>query len=229
MARPSGSRNEGYDERRSALIARLRERLREPGPRPSLRELSAAAQVSLPTLRHYFTDREGLVRAVMTDELDEGREPLSIAATPSGPLERSVRDLLEHAATGLAGHGLTDAHAVGLAEGLASAASAADYLNRALEPTLEAFAARLAEHERRGELRPGMDLRVAALQLLAPLLLAHLHQSRLGGDETHPLDLVALRDELAVGFVRGNGRDRPGLPHGERLRGEGAGCGDGDG
>ena len=229
MARPSGSRNEGYDERRSALIERLRERLREPGPRPSFRELSAAAQVSLPTLRHYFTDREGLVRAVMQDELDRGDVPLAMAATPTGPLEQSVRDLLEHAATGLAEHGLTDAHAMGLSEGLTSAASAADYLSQALEPTLEAFAARLAEHERRGELRPGTNLRVAALQLLAPLLLAHLHQLRLGGDETHPLDLTALRNELAIGFVRGNGRGRPGLAHGERPHGKGVGRGDGDG
>ena len=76
MARPRGTRSEDYEAKRAALIAKLRDRLRAPGPRPSLRELSVAAEVSQPTLRHYFGDREGLVRAVMADELEGGTAPL---------------------------------------------------------------------------------------------------------------------------------------------------------
>lgn len=188
------------------MIAKLRERLREPGPRPSLRELAVAADVTQPTLRHYFGDREGIVRAVIEADLADGEEPLRIAAEPSGPLEESVRDLLTHASAGLADYGLTDAHAMGLAEGLVSGASATDYLTSSLEPTLRAFAERMRQHAERGELRDGTDPRVAALQLLAPLVLAYLHQRRLGGAESHPLDLEVMTNQLAEAFVRGNGR-----------------------
>ena len=211
MARTKGARNEGFEERRTALIAALRARLRADGPPPSMRELAAAADVSVPTLKHYFaseglTDREAIVRAVMEDELANGSEangPLEIAATPSGPFAQSVRDLLQHADEGFAYGGLTDSHAVGLAEGGRSAALGADYLRLALDPTIEAFADRLRAHQANGEMRADADARVAAVQLLSPLVVARLHQDRFGGRDTNPLDLSAMLDQQAVAFVRG--------------------------
>ena len=171
-----------------------------------MRELAAAADVSVPTLKHYFADREGVVRAVMEDELASGSEtngPLEIAATPSGPFAQSVRDLLQHADEGFEYGGLTDSHAVGLAEGGRSAALGADYLRLALDPTIKAFADRLRAHQANGEMRADADARVAAVQLLSPLVIARLHQDRFGGRGTSPIDLSAMLDQQAKAFVRG--------------------------
>ena len=206
MARTRGARNEGFEVRRTALIAALRDRLRAVGPTPSFRELAGAADVSVPTLRHYFADRNGVVRAVMEDELAGGAAPggpLEIVATPHGPFAESIRALLRHADDGFRYGGLTEAHAMGLAEGLTSEALAADYLRLALDPTIDAFAARLRAHQEAGEMHADVDARAAAVQLLAPLFVARLHQDRLGGWETGAIDMTAMLDQQAEAFVRG--------------------------
>ena len=206
MARTRGARNEAYDDKRAALLSALRARLRAPGPAPSLRELAAAAGVAVPTLRHYFGDREGIVRAVMEDELAGGAAPggpLEVAATPSGAFAESVRALLRHADGGFVHGGLTEAHGVGLAEGLPSATLGPDYLRLALDPTIDAFAARLRAHQEAGEMRGDVDARAAAVQLLAPLVMARLHQDRLGGRASSPLDVEVMLDQQAEAFARG--------------------------
>jgi AcrR family transcriptional regulator len=206
MARTKGARNEGFEARRTALIAALRDRLRAPGPAPSMRELASAADVTVPTLRHYFADREGVLRAVMKDELADGSKPngpLEVAATPSGPFAASVRDLLRHADEGFVFGGLTDSHAMGLAEGIRADATAADYLRLALDPTIDAFAARLRAHQECSEMRTDVDARAAAVQLLSPLVIARLHQDRFGGRMANPIDLAAMLDQQAEAFVRG--------------------------
>ena len=51
----------------------------------------------------------------------------------------------------------------------------------------------------------GVDARVAAVQLLPPLVIARLHQDRFGGRDTNPIDLSALLDQQVEAFVRGYG------------------------
>ena len=206
MARTRGARNETYEDKRAALLSALRARLRASGPAPSLRELAAATGVAVPTLRHYFGDREGIVRAVMEDELAGGAAPggpLEVAATPSGTFAESVHALMRHADGGFVHGGLTEAHGVGLAQGLTSAMLGPDYLRLALDPTIDAFAARLRAHQEAGEMRRNVDARAAAVQLLAPLVVARLHQDRLGGRASNPLDVEAMLDQQAEAFVRG--------------------------
>ena len=206
MARTRGARNEAYEDKRAALLSALRARLRAPGSTPSLRELAVAAGVSVPTLKHYFVDREGIVRAVMEDELAGGAAPggpLEVASTPSGAFAESVRALLRHADGGFVHGGLTEAHGMGLAEGLSSPTLGPDYLRLALDPTIDAFAARLRAHQEAGEMRGDVDARAAAVQLLAPLVMARLHQDRLGGRASNPLDVAAMLDQQAEAFVRG--------------------------
>jgi hypothetical protein len=98
--------------------------------------------------------------------------------------------------------GLTDTHAVGLAERLKHPRLGPVHLDNALDPTLRAFAARLAAHQAAGEMR-ACDPRHAALLLLGPLVLAFLHQDALGGAAASPIDMGNLVAEVAGGFVRG--------------------------
>lgn len=201
MPRPKGSRNAATATRKVDLAARLRARLADRAEHVSMRELARAAEVSLPTLVHHFGDRTGLVEALMADQLEGGRQPLAVAATPSGPFARSVGDLLKHAAAGFRYGGLTDAHAVGLAEGLKHPVLGPAYLRNALEPTLAAFAARLAAHQAAGEMRATCDPRHAALLLLGPLVIAFLHQDALGGAAASPIDMRRLIADIRDSFV----------------------------
>jgi len=202
LPRTKGSRNATNASRRAGLAAALRTRLADRGEHVSMRELARAAGVSLPTLAHHFGHRAALVEALMADQLEGGRGQLAIAAAPSGSFAQSIRNLLEHAAGGFRYGGLTELHAIGLAEGLKHPTLGPAYLRNALEPTIDAFAARLAAHQAAGEMRGACDPRHAAIMLLGPLVLAFLHQDALGGAGAVPMDLSSLVAEIAEGFLR---------------------------
>lgn len=204
MARPTGTRNPGFAGRREKLLTRLHTALVVSGPPPSLRSLAAAAGVSIPTLRHYFGDRAAILGAVYENARADGREPLSHVAQPQGSPLESVEELLRFAWAGLEQGGVGSLHGLGLREGLADPAAARGYRNDVLEPTLDAFAERLAAHHDANEMVIP-DPRRAAVQLLGPLLLAWLHQHPLGGDSDHEIDVDELLTETAAAFVRGHG------------------------
>jgi hypothetical protein len=92
-------------------------------------------------------------------------------------------------------------HALGLAVGMMDPTLGPEYLRQILEPTVEALEARLARHVARGELRAG-DLRHMALSLVAPPLVALLHQGALGGAGTRPLSYEAFCADHVDAFVR---------------------------
>jgi AcrR family transcriptional regulator len=202
MTRTKGSRNADYEATRERLLARVRKRLvEEGGASASFRELAEAAEVSVPTLRHYFATREDLLAEAMAAMHREGLPYLhATAAGELGPLESSLRWLLRAIAQGWR-HGLGPIHAFGLTAGMNHAQLGPAYLNEILEPTLQATEARLARHVARGDL-PRSDLRLAALELLGPVVLALLHQLPLGGDRCRPLDVDALMEEHLQRFLR---------------------------
>lgn len=204
LARTQGARDARHAERRSALIARLRERLgRQGATHASWRDLAAAAGVGLSTLTHYFGRRDDVVRAVMEDDLRAGAEPLAVMATPSGPFAASIRDAVTHLAAGLSHGGLSRSYATGLVQSLRHPTLGPVFLETALEPTIRAVEARLQAHLDAGEMIG--DARASALMLVSPLLLAYLHQSELGGCDTRPLDLGDFAARHAAAFVRAHG------------------------
>lgn len=202
MARKQGARSIGYDARRASLIAAMHARLvaRDQSP-PSMRELAAAAGVTMPTLRHYFGKRDDVIIAVLEAIGQAGAIHLAEAAMSELPFAESIDVALRHGLAGLR-QGLTEVHMLGLREAMGQQRIGPAYLHAILEPSLQAMEARLAAHQTRGEMRQG-DARHAALALLAPLVLAGLHQTELGGDELRPLDLDALVADHAAAFVRG--------------------------
>jgi AcrR family transcriptional regulator len=202
MGRPAGVHNEDYDEKRAALLDRVTARLVAVGAdRASFREMAATAGVSVPTLRHYFGDRQGLIRAWMAWRGGQGAPYLAELATTTEPFDLSIRTMLEFVALGLERGRVVELHVVGLMEGLTNPALGPSYLTSILEPTLQAAEQRLALHAERGEMR-AVDLRAAALALLSPLILAVLHQRDLGGRSVRCLDISAFIATHAEAFVR---------------------------
>ncbi|MEZ5498020.1 MAG: TetR/AcrR family transcriptional regulator [Steroidobacteraceae bacterium] len=198
MPRTHGARNSDYLERRNELINKVKMRLSaKAGQAPSFRELAMAAGVSVATLRHYFGSREALVQAVFAAGLAGGEKHLRNTRNPTElPLRDSLSGFLQRVATGWTQGQVGLLHRVGLAEGLRDPGTGVAYLTDILEPTLQSLEERLAKHVARGQMR-ACDLRQAALALLAPLILALLHQHDLGGSRCRPLDI----GELALAQV----------------------------
>ena len=200
MSRSPGSQNKDFAEARAALLGRLRAALLADHPPTSFRSLATAAGVTIPTLRHYFGDREEVLAAVFADCLVGGQAELKIAQTPSGPFRQSIHDLLHHLVGGFRHGRLDRLHSVGLTEGLSHARVAQSYLASILEPTLIAVGERLQAHIARGEMRV-TDPRHAALALVSPVLLLFLHQHQLGGASSHPTDIDAFITHHAEAFT----------------------------
>jgi len=208
MGRPRGSRNPDFEHTRAGLLAAVRKRLDEPdGAHASFRELAAAAGVSAATLRHYFGSREGVIEAALAHSHKLGMPyMLNVATGPLGPLRESLRWLLDQFIHGAHTTIVADVHALGLSAGLRDPKLGPAYLNEVLEPSLQAVEARLARHVAQGDLAP-CDLRHAAISLIAPVLVATLHQWLLGGKGCRPLDLEAfVRDHLEA-FIRAHGSE----------------------
>ena len=198
MGRPEGRTNADFDAKRDALAMRLLGALTDGGAGASLRELAGACEVTPPTLRHYFGDRVGCVRAALAMARRLGSEHLlRTASADLGDAATALRRALDDLRRGWIEHGVGRINEFGLQAGLGDAALGPVYVDEILEPTLQAFEARISLHVARGELRVG-DLRLAALALVGPILLALLHQQQLGGRGCRPLDLErAISTQLA--------------------------------
>jgi AcrR family transcriptional regulator len=210
MTRPLGTRNAQFEDRRQALLlkagARLAVQNTEP---PSFRELALACGVSVATLRHYFGNRETLIKELFALHLDTGRRHLQNAERPPAAresIESSLREVLERIARGWTSGFLGSLHRIGLSEGLRHSATALDYLVDVLEPTLQALEKRLQASIDHG-LIIECDTRHAALALVSPLLLALLHQHDLGGTRCRPLSVPNLIDEQVKMFARAYRKD----------------------
>lgn len=168
----------------------------------SLRQFAIKAGVSEPTLRHFFTDRQGVVIALIGYFADGARQFLEQSATPEATLKDAVAGYGELALAGAQSRLFAQAHAFALVESIHDPEVARTYLQTIIEPSLQALEQRLA---------PTMDpdaasperVRHAALALYAPILIAILHQDLLQGDEVRPLDMPAFIIDLTALFADG--------------------------
>lgn len=212
MSRPRGSRAADHETKRRDLLTKMTTRLmRREVARPSLRDLAGAAEVTVPTLRHYFGDRQAVIDAVLADCLRVGREGLDAQRTSDKPFAESIRiyaDALIRALQAPRPVRLGDIFAVSLAEGFLDPDIGASALNHIVEPTLQVLEARLEDHMRRGEMIQ-TDARAAGLMLLSPLLVACLHQDQLNGTHVRPLSTQALATSVSEAFVRAYGVQVP--------------------
>jgi AcrR family transcriptional regulator len=202
MGRPEGRTNADFDAKRDALALRVLGALSEGEAGASMRELAAACEVTPPTLRHYFGDRDGAVRAALAMARRLGSEHLlRIATADLGPARPALAAALDDLLRGWIDHGVGRLHELGLQVGLGHASLGPAYLEEILEPTLQAFEARVALHVARGELAVA-DIRHATLALIGPLVLALLHQRELGGQRCRALDLRKLAAAQLADFLQ---------------------------
>lgn len=207
MGRPAGSRNPDFEAKREALARGVLEHLLARGASSaSLRELASACGVTPPTMRHYFGGRSGALVAAFDMAQQHGAEHLLHTVNAElGGLRATFEGLLRYFVSGWRDYGVGRLNAVGISAGLADEGLGQVYLGRVLDPLLQAYEARIALHVAAGQLEVP-DLRAAALQLLAPVLLALLHQDELGGGECRPLDVDALVGAQVDAFLRLYGR-----------------------
>ena len=142
--------------------------------------------------------RDALVTAYFEHCHGQGTRYMLLVA--SHPLQEDAASSLGWALdlirVGLEHSPLSKIHALGLQAGMGSPLLGPAYLQNLLEPTLRCVEVRIERHQARGELVG------RALQLVAPLLPAVLHQHALCGDQPRPLDIRALVDASIAGLGR---------------------------
>ncbi len=178
--------------------------LQRDGGAMSLRDLSTAAGVAMPTLRHYFGPRHQVIDAIFEESLRLGRQGLDAQRCSEKPFNESVRDYaraLVFALDNARDSRLGDLFAISLAEGLLDSKVSTSTLKHIVDPTIDALVERLTHHMARGEMVE-TEPRAAALMLLSPILLASLHQHQLHGAGERPIPLERLADDLGAAFVR---------------------------
>ncbi len=203
MGRVRGAKDADFPEKRSALVARVRERLAlSGGDHPSFRQLAEFAEVSQATLRHYFGNLTELITAVFEVQAADGLPYLARLSRPSGPFEQSIAEAVAFLGSGERQGTVRAIHTIGHAEGGRRRAAGAAYRTAILDPVLGAVKDRLDAHVRTGTMRP-CDTRVAAIALCAPVLLFFRHQIDLGGSDSEPIDFSTFIAEHVRSFVRG--------------------------
>lgn len=194
MGRPPGAKNQDHGASRTALAGKVLGAVVRRGAQASLHDLAREAEVSIPTLKHYFGDRSGAVAEALRTVRTSAAPHIAELANPrqldfKASLSRVAHDL----ALAWVRFGVGQVFTSGLAAGLFDEAAGPGYLDGVLEPTVLAMEARLRVHAERGEvsLDPEDELavRTAALGFLSPLLVALLHQYGLSGVKCRPLPL----------------------------------------
>jgi len=204
MGRPAGQHNVDYEEKRAALAHAVYEALLADAT-ISWSAMADHAGVSRPTMTHYFRNRNGAVRAALTQAASTGRRFLGhIVSMPIEDPEHTLTTLLHLIVVAWRDRGVGRLHDVGIQTGLGDPASASTYLNEILDPLTEAVQHLLQRMVDEGRLQHP-EPRLGAVQLLGPVVVALLHQNGLQGRHTAPLDEEALARETALGFLRAYG------------------------
>jgi AefR-like transcriptional repressor, C-terminal domain len=133
----------------------------------------------------------------------QGEAHVARFAVAELPFRESIADYVAYVRLGFR-FGLSEIHTLGLREGLRQDRLGPAYLNAILEPTIQSLEAKLRLHQNKGDMR-ACDVRIAALQLLAPLVLVFLHQNELCGDRVRPLNIDAFCVDHVDNFVRSFG------------------------
>jgi AcrR family transcriptional regulator len=203
MSKPKGTRSRDYDKKRLALLRQATDlALSTPNEALSMRQIAQGCGVTIPTLNHYFGDRDGVFEAILEQSWHDAANHLAGAAEPEGDLSNCVHAKLRNLADGFSSYGLDKLNAWGIAVGLGHAVLGPAYLTYFLEPTLQAAEAWLRHYQQAGDIDPAVNLRYAALELFSPLIMIFMHQSALGGNQTRPAKIEDFVHYHAATFIK---------------------------
>jgi AcrR family transcriptional regulator len=205
LSRPLGAKNTTHQKRRRALATSVFPRLLADGGRTSLNELAVAADASVPTLKHYFGDRSGLIAASLREQRDIAKEHLERTADPgNAPITESLEAFANELIGAWISFGVGKIFVVGMGLGVYDPQAGPGYLDGVLEPTIQALEKRLKVYAARKELSldSDEDARVASIAYLSPLVVALIHQDALSGSQCRPLDLAAFAKRHTEKFLR---------------------------
>lgn len=205
LGRIPGHKNHDFEETRQRLAQQVATQLlASAGTQPSLHALASGVGVDPGTLRHYFTDRRGVVQAAFESLLPMGGRWLAATrALGDQPAPQALAQLMGRLAEAWPGM-VGGMHGAGFSEGMLEPSIGQSYVSSILEPTLGAVEQLLAVFHGRGELNVP-DPRVGALALMAPVLFALFHQHQLGGARCRPLELKPFLEAHLRGFLAGYG------------------------
>lgn len=202
MSRSPGRRNNDFEQSRTDILDRIVHAVSENPERSSFAELAEVSGVSRTTLRHYFSSRDDLLRAMLEhmralSERAGALNPISDAL----PLEEALRLALHQLVFGWR-IGVGALFTAGLLWGLGDDDLGPAYVTNLLEPLLLRFEGLLASRLRDA----GFDAahaRHAALALVSPVVVALLHQDALRGARCRPLDVDVFVEAHLQGFLSG--------------------------
>lgn len=202
---PAATRPSTADRKAELLAVLASTAIAERSAPVSLRQFAIRAGVSEPTLRHYFSDRQGVVIAIIGFFADGARDFLERSARSAGSVEDAVNSYGALATEGADTDIFAQAHAFALVESIHDPLVARAYLDRIIEPSLQALEARLGSAAQTQGLTSD-EIRHAAIALYSPVLIAVLHQRLLHGAEARPLDMASFFNDLTALFSKGLGR-----------------------
>lgn len=188
MPRPAGTRNQDFEEKKRALVEKLtRFVLQEDAERPSLRQLAIAAETSEPTLRHYFTDRSGVIVAIMAHIYEIAEFMREGARQPSDSIAASLEGYQALVAEFRENTRYLQAHSFGIRESMSDADARKAYLDYIVEPSVDSLAERLVKTK--GGPTNYQTARAAAFMLMSSTVFMLMHQKLLDGDKHKPIDM----------------------------------------
>lgn len=202
MARPAGTRNQDFEEKRSALLRKLTAYLlRSDVIRPSFRQLAIAAETSEPTLRHYFQNRSGVIVdafGLIESKSEHFRDTLRQPMTDSA---EAVRGYFSYIEMLVKSERYAQVHVLGIRESLEDDDVKAAYLNKFVGPGVEALAERLIQTP--GPPHSEEDARSAAMMIVASSVTLILHQDVLNGRKLMPFDRESYFSRFGDWFLNG--------------------------
>lgn len=207
MGRARGSPNANHEDKRLAMCRAMVPALLTKGRPATLKELAEAADVSVPTLRHYFGDRDEVVQAIL-EQAHEDAAPHLAFGDVERPVDEAVAAHLMSLVDGWRGSPLRSLVLGSITGGIDHPVLGPATVTHVLEPTTQSLEARLRHYQATGVLSAELDPRHGALALLGPVILALLHQDDLSGARCRPLDVAPFIEDLVAAFVRAHS-DQP--------------------
>ena len=209
MARPAGVRNQDFEEKRLALIGKMTSYVLKPDiENPSFRQLAIAAEVSEPTLRHYFTDRSGVIVAII-EHLHTLSESMRESTREAAADIPEALERYHEVVGGFRRNTLfIRAQAFMIRESMSDPQARKAYIDQIIGPSIDAVAERLVK-------TPGGPSSYetgcsAGMMLMSASIFMILHQELLDGKTHMPIDEQAYFRQIRFWMQNGLKNDPDG-------------------